>query len=207
MIKKTFVFYCSWVDRLVSFIGKSISLLMPCIALVIAYEVCSRYVFNQPTIWAYDTSLFLSSYLAALGGAYAYQKNSHINVDILYLAVSNKTKRVFNILTGVLGAFFMLVLMMMAYEKFSEAVKFDYRKMSNWAPPTHHFWMMLMVAGGLIVLQISCNMIKDAYYILRGEELLPEPASTQDEDEESSEPSQAVIQDKVQDKEEVGCGN
>lgn len=183
MVKKFFVFYCSGVDRLVSFIGKSISILMPCLALVIAYEVCSRYVFNQPTIWAYDTSLFFSSYLAALGGAYAYQKNAHINVDILYLAVSNKTKRVFNILAGILAAFFMFILIIVAYEKFGEAVKFDYRKMSNWAPPTHHFWMMLIVSGALIMLQISCNMIKDIYYLFTAQDLIPEPEIDADQEE------------------------
>ena len=183
MVKKFFVFYCSGIDRLVSFIGKSISILMPCLALVIAYEVCSRYVFNQPTIWAYDTSLFFSSYLAALGGAYAYQKNAHINVDILYLAGSNKTKRVFNILAGILAAFFMFILIIVAYEKFGEAVKFDYRKMSNWAPPTHHFWMMLIVSGALIMLQISCNMIKDIYYLFTAQDLIPEPEIDADQEE------------------------
>ena len=184
MVKKLIIFYCTGIDRLISFIGKSISLLMPCLALVIAFEVCSRYVFNQPTIWAYDTSLFFSAYLAALGGAYAYQKNAHINVDILYLAVSNKTKRVFNILTGALAAFFMLVLILMAHEKFAEAVKFDYRKMSNWAPPTHHFWMMLIVSAVLIILQISSNMMKDIFYIFKGQDLMPEPEIDLDQEDD-----------------------
>ena len=182
MVKKIFIFYCSWIDRLVRFIGKSVSVLMPLLAAVIAFEVGSRYIFNQPTIWAYDTSLFLSAYLVGLGGAYAYQKKTHINVDILYLAVSPKTKRVFDVLTGLLGIFFMFVLMMIAYEKFGEALQFNYRKMSNWAPPTHHFWMMLVVSGALITLQITSNMVKDIYYVAAGRALISAPEEEDEDD-------------------------
>ncbi len=182
MVKKIFIFYCSWIDRLVRFIGKSVSVLMPLLAIVIAYEVGSRYLFNQPTIWAQDLALFFFAYLVGLGGAYAYQKKTHINVDILYLTVSPKTKRIFDVLTGILAAFFMFVLMMIAYEKFGEALQFNYRKMSNWAPHTHHFWMMLVVSGALITLQISSNMVKDIYYVIAGQALISEPEEEDTED-------------------------
>ncbi|MDX1398196.1 MAG: TRAP transporter small permease [Oceanospirillum sp.] len=155
---------------------------MPLLAAVIAYEVGSRYLFNQPTIWAQDLALFLFAYLVGLGGAYAYQKKTHINVDILYLAVSPKTKRIFDVLTGILAAFFMFVLMMIAYEKFGEALQFNYRKMSNWAPHTHHFWMMLVVSGALITLQITSNMVKDIYYVIAGKALIAEPEEEDTED-------------------------
>lgn len=182
MVKKIFIFYCSWIDRLVRFIGKSVSFLMPLLALVVAYEVGSRYIFNHPTIWVQDTALFLFAYIVGLGGAYAYQKKTHINVDILYLAVSPKTKRVFDVLTGLLAIFFMFILMMIAYEKFGEAIQFNYRKMSNWSPPTHHFWVMLVVSGGLVVLQITSNMVKDIYYIVAGRALIAEPEEEDTED-------------------------
>ena len=182
MVKKIFIFYCTWIDRLVRFIGRSVSWLMPVLAGVIAFEVASRYIFNQPTIWAQDLALFLSAYLVGLGGAYAYQKKTHINVDILYLAVSPKTKRVFDVLTGLLAIFFMSVLMMIAYEKFGEALQFNYRKMSNWAPHTHHFWMMLVVSGALITLQITSNMVQAIHYVFTGHELIEVPEEEDTED-------------------------
>lgn len=184
MVKKIFIVYCSWIDRLVRLIGKSVSLLMPLLAGVIAFEVASRYIFNQPTIWAQDLALFFSAYLVGLGGAYAYQKKAHINVDILYLSVSPKTRRVFDLLTGLLAIFFMYVLMMIAYDKFGEALEFNYRKMSNWAPHTHHFWMMLVVSGALITLQITSNMVKDTYYVFAGQPLIAEPEEPEEEDTE-----------------------
>lgn len=172
--------YCSSIQYLVALIGKSISILMPMIALVIAFEVFARYLFTKPTIWAYDLSLFFSSYLAALGGAYAQQKKAHINVDILYLSVSANVKRIFHLLSGCLAIFFMAVVIYASYDKFNEAVQFNYRRMSEWAPVMHHFWMMLIVAASLMILQYSSDMIKDLFHLITGHDLIPQ----QDEDAE-----------------------
>lgn len=165
--------YSTGINSLVAFIGNSISILMPLIALVVAFEVFSRYLLDSPTIWAYDLSLFLSSYLAALGGAFAQQKQAHINVDILYISVSANTKRLFNLLAGSLAIFFMLVIIYVSFGKFNEAVNLNYRRMSEWAPPMHHFWVMLMVAASLIILQFSNDMMKDIYHLITGKDLLP----------------------------------
>ncbi len=103
MLKKILQIFCITIDKIIMFFGKIASYLMPILAFIIAYEVFSRYVFDAPTIWAYDVSLFLFSYIAALGGAYAQQKKAHINVDILYLSVSSKTKNIFNIISFCFG--------------------------------------------------------------------------------------------------------
>lgn len=172
--------YCSSIQFIVALIGQSISILMPLIAFVIGFEVFARYLFNMPTIWAYDLSLFFSAYLAALGGAYAQQKNAHINVDILYIAVSANVKRIFHLFSGSLAIFFMGVVIYISYDKFNEAVQFNYRRMSEWAPVMHHFWMMLIVSASLMILQISSDMIKDIFHLITGNDLIP----TADEDAE-----------------------
>lgn len=182
MLTSTLRLYCSGVQSLVTFLGKGISVLMPMIALVIAFEVFARYFLNKPTIWAYDLSLFFSGYLAALGGAYAQQQRAHINVDILYLSVSANVKRIFNLFTGCLAIFFMCVVILASYQKFGEALQFNYRRMSEWAPPMHHFWMMLIVAASLIIMQFSSDMIKDIYHLITGTDLVPQA----DEDAEDA---------------------
>lgn len=166
--------YCTAVESLVAFIGRSTSLLMPLLALVVAFEVFSRYLLNAPTVWAYDLSLFFFGYLAALGGAYAQQRKAHINVDILYMSVSGNTRRIFNLLSAGLAIFFMLVVIIVCIDKFNEAIQFNYRRMSEWAPSMHHFWMMLVVSAALLILQLSSDMIKDLYHLVAGEDLLPQ---------------------------------
>ena len=163
---------CRSVDFIVMLTGKAAAYLMPVLAGVVAFEVFARYILNSPTIWAYDLSLFLFGYVAALGGAYAQQKRAHINVDILYLAVSPKTKCVFNLIGFVLGIFFLVIVIYVSLGKLSEALEFDYRRESEWAPPMYHFWVMIIIAGTLFIAQLVRDTLNDLYYLATGTPLL-----------------------------------
>jgi TRAP-type mannitol/chloroaromatic compound transport system, small permease component len=157
--------------------GKAASYLMPMLAFVVAYEVFSRYVLNSPTIWAFDLSLFMFGYVAALGGAYAQQKKAHINVDILYFNVSQKTRRVFDLISYALGIFFLWIVLDMSIGKLLEAIEFDYRRESEWAPPMYHFWIMSIIACGLFIAQLGRDMLVAIYYLFTGKDLLAQENS------------------------------
>jgi TRAP-type mannitol/chloroaromatic compound transport system permease small subunit len=151
--------------------GKIASYMMPILAFIVVYEVGARYIFDAPTIWVYDTSLFLFGYIAALGGAYAQQKNAHINVDILYLSVSPKAKNIFNVFSFTLGIFFLIIIFYVSIGKFEEAIELDYRRQSEWAPPMWHFWVMLCIASSLFIAQLVRDMLTEIYHLITGEEL------------------------------------
>ncbi|WP_432696714.1 TRAP transporter small permease subunit [Marinobacterium sp. YM272] len=163
--------YVLSVQFIVRLIGQSMAWFVPVLALVVAFEVFARYVLNSPTIWAYDLSLFIFAYIAALGGAYAQQRRAHINVDILYLKVSERTRRVFNLLTYALAFYFMLVLIDISVDKLIEAIKFNYRRQSEWAPHMHHFWVMMITAGSLMALQLLAQWLEDLYSLISGRDL------------------------------------
>lgn len=165
---------CTGIDAVVKGCGKLAALLMPVLAFIVAYEVFSRYILNSPTIWAFDLSLFLFGYIAALGGAYAQQKKAHINVDILYLRVSHKTRSVFNLISYALGIFFLVLIVMMCFGKYEEAVEFDYRRQSEWAPPMFHFWVMMCVAASLFIAQLSRDMLTELYFLFTSKALIEE---------------------------------
>ncbi|MBQ0757976.1 MAG: TRAP transporter small permease [Amphritea sp.] len=166
--------FCFTIDWVVRQAGLLASFIMPLLAFVVAYEVFSRYVLGSPTIWAFDLSLFMFGYLAALGGAYAQQKRAHINVDILYLKVSHKTRCIFNLISFSLAIFFLVVIVMMSWGKYEEAIEFDYRRQSEWAPPMFHFWIMMMVASGLFIAQLARDMLAELYFLLTSTALIEE---------------------------------
>ncbi|MCV6588657.1 MAG: TRAP transporter small permease [Marinobacterium sp.] len=165
---------CHAVDLLVETSGKLAALLMPVLASVVVFEVFSRYMLDSPTIWAFDLSLFLFGYIAALGGAYAQQQRAHINVDILYLQVSHRTRCVFNLISFSLGIFFLLVIFKMCFEKYEEAIEFDFRRQGEWAPPMFHFWVMLCIAAALFILQLVRDFLAEAWFLGTGTALIEE---------------------------------
>ena len=62
------------------------------LAIVVFYEVVSRYFFDNPTIWAYDLSYMLYGALFMLGAAFALRRGAHIRTDMLWEKFSDTTK-------------------------------------------------------------------------------------------------------------------
>jgi TRAP-type C4-dicarboxylate transport system permease small subunit len=172
MLIRVLKIYCRGINQIIYWIGLSASILMPVLAATVAFEVFSRYVLGSPTIWAYDVSLFLFGYIAALGGALAQQNKAHINVDVLYLSVSKRVRSLFNLVSYSLAVFFLCVVLMMALGKFEEAIEFNYRRQSEWAPSMAHFWVMMIVACGAFIVQFTSDIIQDLYYLVTGKALI-----------------------------------
>lgn len=164
--------YCRAVRWAIRVIGHSVSYLMPILALVVAYEVFARYILDRPTLWAYDTSLFLFGYIAALGGALAQQKSAHINVDIVHGKVSLKMRRLFDVVTSLLAMFFLTVMAKTCFGMFVEALELGYKTQSEWAPHTHHFWLMVTVSAVIFIAQYSTELLANLYYLVTGTDLV-----------------------------------
>ena len=54
------------------------------LVLATCYEVFARYVFGNPTIWAYEVGYLLMGFHFLLGGALTLKKGEHIRIDIFY---------------------------------------------------------------------------------------------------------------------------
>ncbi|NWO07763.1 MAG: TRAP transporter small permease [Alteromonadaceae bacterium] len=182
MLIRTLKTYCLTVQWCVGFIGRSVAWLMPVLAFVVAFEVFCRYVLDAPTIWAYDVSLFLFGYVASLGGAYAQLHNRHINVDVLYNHVPPRVQNLFNLISYVLAVFFLAIVFKIAIGKFEEAIQFNYRRQSEWAPSMHHYWVMIAVASALLMFQFSSDFIQQAYHLFTGKKLIHDPEPIDDEE-------------------------
>jgi TRAP-type C4-dicarboxylate transport system permease small subunit len=52
--------------------------------LSLVYEVVARYVFDSPTLWAYDMTFMLYGAFFMLGSAYTLQRKGHIRTDSFY---------------------------------------------------------------------------------------------------------------------------
>ncbi|QEW05372.1 TRAP transporter small permease subunit [Nitrincola iocasae] len=91
-------------DRLVEKAGQLCAWLVLVAMLISVYEVIARYLFNSPTIWAHETTIFLVAAIFALGGPYALARNRHIQINILHdMLPRNMQKwlRLLNLLIGI----------------------------------------------------------------------------------------------------------
>ncbi|CAM4101581.1 TRAP transporter small permease subunit [Palleronia rufa] len=72
--------------------------------LILIQEVVLRYVFNSPTIWAHETTVFLSGIAFVYGGLFCAARDEHIRVVLIYDAVPPAIRRVFDIVISIVCA-------------------------------------------------------------------------------------------------------
>ena len=51
------------------------------------YEVIARFAFNSPTNWLHESMFLMYGMQYMLAGAYAYQCDQHVRVDVFYVEV------------------------------------------------------------------------------------------------------------------------
>ncbi len=80
------------VEKITKFFGSVSAAVIPLLAVLIGYEVISRYAFNAPTSWAFEISYMLMGTILMLAIAFCLQLRRHIRVDFVYDHVSPKTR-------------------------------------------------------------------------------------------------------------------
>jgi TRAP-type mannitol/chloroaromatic compound transport system permease small subunit len=152
-------------------IGLLVSVLMPAMVVVLAIEVVARYVFNSPTLWAYDTAIFMFGYTGLLGGAYALRRKEHINVDLFYARLSPRGKAVLDVITGLLFFFFMALVVVYGWTTAIEAIEGGEATATLWGPPIGHFKLMVPIGAALLILQGLANWIRSLFLAVTNREL------------------------------------
>lgn len=98
-------------DRLSVFIGRVTMMLIVCLTAVMIYEVLLRYVFEAPTLWANELSLWLAGFVFLCSGLYAMQQRSHIRIFLLHDMMPRFFQRLCDVISTsliVLFAFFLV---------------------------------------------------------------------------------------------------
>lgn len=90
------------IDHAIIALGKVVSLFFVFSAVIIFGEIVARYVFNSPTFWVHETTIFVGALLFVFGGSYCVARDKHIRIVILYDYVSARMRRRLDILISTL---------------------------------------------------------------------------------------------------------
>jgi TRAP-type mannitol/chloroaromatic compound transport system permease small subunit len=160
-------------DRFTDSTGTLVSWLSVPLVATIAYEVTARYLFNAPTIWAYDATAMLYGTLFMLGGAYALHKGAHIRTDFFWDQFSIRKKGWIDSVSYVV--FFFPGLTILLFISFNEAVYSwtigETSDQTPWRPILWPFKAMVPLACLLLLIQGVSEFIKSAFMALTGIEL------------------------------------
>lgn len=137
-------------------------LVLPLIgALVI--EVISRYVFDSPTLWAFEVSYMVMGAIFMLGLANALRLGQHVSVDIVTLKLTPRSNAFIRSVCYLLFLPIVSWISLELYHYFYEAFESDERSgRSAWNPvmwPVYSIWFFGL---SILSLQIFAELVKSA---------------------------------------------
>jgi TRAP-type mannitol/chloroaromatic compound transport system permease small subunit len=151
--------------------GTIISWLSVPLVLAVAYEVTARYLFNAPTIWAYDATYMLYGSLFMLGAAYALHKGAHIRTDFFWEKFSIRRKGWIDTISYIVF-FFPSLIMLISWNEFHYAFQINETSdQTPWRPALWPFKFVVPLACLLLLIQGVSELIKSIYMMRTGVEL------------------------------------
>ena len=152
-----------WTGRLVSW------LIIPMVASLV-YEVGSRYIFDTPTVWAYDMTFMLYGTFFMMGAAYTLKHKGHIRTDSFYGQWSARKQGWVDSVCYLVFFFPPLIaFQVVTWDYFYKSYGQDERIMTSpWMPIVWPFKFALPLAKALVLLQVVSELAKSLHAARKG---------------------------------------
>lgn len=158
-------------DPIAIWSGRCVAWLIIPMVLALTYEVVARYVFNAPTLWAYDMTFMMYGTFFMLGAAFTLQRKGHIRTDSLYAGWSTRRQAWTDVVCYLLMfSTFVAVFLFTGWGYFVKAWVTQERFVSSpWMPLTWPFKAVMPLTGLLLALQGISELCKSLHAALTGE--------------------------------------
>jgi len=162
--------YLRWIGVVSEYAGRFASYLIMVLIVVVCYDVLMRYLFNRPTVWAFDAALHLYSIAFLVGGAWVLKMKAHIKVDVLYNLLPPRARAMINLL------FYIFLFFPLCYFLLRDGAEYAYTsfkmaEVSRTSPLHEPVWpqkMFIPITFLLLSLQGIVEFIRDLTVLIKG---------------------------------------
>lgn len=150
------------IDRVNAVIASIASWAVVALVLSMTYEVVARYVFRSPTLWSYDVSYFLNSFMVMMGAAYTLSLKGHVNVDVIYGRLSPRGRALLDLIFSFLLFFPLwvpLLRTMLPHLQYSWSTG-ERALTGTWLPPIYPFKTWVWVGIALLTIQGVAEVLR-----------------------------------------------
>ncbi len=158
------------VDRINTFIGKTVSWSILVLTFAVCYEVFARYVLRAPTEWAFDASYMLYGLLFMVAGPYALARNNHVRGDFLYRSWPPRRQAGLDLVLYFLFFFPSILALIYAGIPFMQMswVMNEHSMNSPNGPPIYPFKALIPIVGVLMAFQGAAEVVRCIACLRRG---------------------------------------
>ena len=151
----------TFINKLNETVGKLNGLLILPLVGVVMYEVVLRYLFNSPTSWGFELTVFLYGVHYMLGLGFTEGRGGHVAVDVLVNMLSERKRALVAIISSIV--LFVPVWAVMTYAAINYAITSTAgleRNATSWGPPIWPFKILMAVGFVLLLLQGLATIIR-----------------------------------------------
>jgi len=161
-----------FVDAISEWTGKIASWSSVVIVIIVCGEVIARKFFNHPTIWGFEVTKQLYTFLFLMVAAFTLLHNAHVGVDVLCVKFSKRTNAILAVINYILFFFpFILVLIYEGTKFAADSWATHETTMDVLAAPLYPIKTVIPVAFLLLLIQGCVNFIRSLHIATKGEEL------------------------------------
>ena len=151
----------SFIDHISKFVGLAVSQLYLLCALITCYEVISRYIFNSPTQWAFETVMVLCASAWMLSAGYITLHKRHIGITVIYIMVSKAKQWYLDLFAYIIGIISLWFFVDDTLVRAIESVMMTEKAGSAWNSPQPLILKTMLVTGAVIYLtQLLVNLYR-----------------------------------------------
>ena len=159
------------IDQLSKTIGHAFAWCIVILTLGTCYEVVVRYVFDNPTSWAFDMSYIMYGAVFYMAGAYTLSRGGHVRADMFYRLLSPKRQALIELTLYILFFFPGILALVVAGGAYGvESMRL--REVSVNSPAGVPIWplkMMIQFGAGLIALQGLAEVLRCVVCLRQGD--------------------------------------
>jgi TRAP-type mannitol/chloroaromatic compound transport system permease small subunit len=159
------------IDGFSEWSGKAVAWLILPLVLGLTYEAVARYLFDAPTLWAFDLSYMLYGAIFMLGAHYTLLKGGHIRTDILWERFSVRTKGRIDAVAYLF--FFFPAMILLFYASVDEAWHSwqmgELSEQTAWRPILWPFKAVVPLTALLLLVQGVSELLKSVYAARTGQ--------------------------------------
>jgi TRAP-type C4-dicarboxylate transport system permease small subunit len=157
------------IDGLTLLTGWMAALSLVAAALIITEAVIVRKLFGVSTIWQIEASVYLLMFSVFAGAPFVQKNECHLNVDLLIIHFSPKTREIILICVSIATCLLVLLLAWYAWPMWWESVVRNEHSESLWGPPLWIPYFFLPLGMSLLFLQYIVYIFKKINILKKGE--------------------------------------
>lgn len=160
-MRKTWWLFSFAVQKINILLGYVAALLIVASALVISFEVVSRYVMRQPHDWNLELNIFFLIASTFLAAAHTQMKRGHVGIEVLDSLLTPRWNRWRYLLSDVVSLVFCVTITYYIWKYFHQAWSGGWVSDSTWGPKVWIPYSLMGIGMSMLSLQLLIQIVED----------------------------------------------